>query len=54
MYDFVIIAAGDVVDSGFKQAITGVGEGVVAAYSAYTYIQENELVCVFEDELYNK
>ena len=54
MYDFVIIAAGDVVDSGFKQAITGVGEGVVAAYSAYTYIKENEFVCVFEDELYNK
>ncbi len=31
-------AAGDVVDSHFKQAITGVAEGVIAAYSAYEYI----------------
>jgi len=36
-----IFAAGDVVDSGFKQAITGAAEGVVAAHSAYTYINEN-------------
>jgi thioredoxin reductase (NADPH) len=35
-----IFAAGDVVDSGFKQAITGVAEGVVAAHSTYTYIKE--------------
>jgi len=49
-----IFAAGDVVDSGFKQAITGVGEGVVASYSAYTYINENEFVCFFEDEEYKK
>lgn len=35
-----VFAAGDVVDSGFKQAITGVAEGVIAAYSAYTYINE--------------
>ena len=39
-----IFAAGDVVDSVFKQAITGVGEGVVAAYSAYVYVKENELM----------
>ena len=37
-----VFAAGDVVDSGFKQAITGVGEGVVAAHSAYQFIKENE------------
>ena len=44
-----VFAAGDVVDSGFKQAITGVAEGVVAAHSAYTYIKENEAVSVFDD-----
>jgi len=49
-----VFAAGDVVDSGFKQAITGVAEGVIAAYSAYTYINENEFVCFFEDEEYKK
>jgi len=49
-----IFAAGDVVDSGFKQAITGVGEGVVAVYSAYTYINENEFICVFDDQEYKK
>ncbi len=37
-----VFAAGDIVDSGFKQAITGVGEGVVAAHSAYQYVQEKE------------
>jgi len=45
-----VFAAGDVVDSEFKQAITGVAEGVVAAYSAFTYINENDFVCFFEDE----
>ncbi len=35
-----IYAAGDVVDTKFKQAITGVGEAVSAVYSAYTYIGE--------------
>ena len=44
-----IFAAGDVIDSGFKQAITGVGEGVVAAHSAYTYVMENNPVCFFDD-----
>ncbi|MBL7056511.1 FAD-dependent oxidoreductase [Candidatus Woesearchaeota archaeon] len=38
-----VFAAGDVVDSGFKQAITGVGEGVVAAHSAYQYIKKKEV-----------
>ncbi|RMD45457.1 thioredoxin reductase [Candidatus Pacearchaeota archaeon] len=33
-----VFAAGDVVDSAFKQAITGVAEGVTAAWSAYQLI----------------
>ncbi len=33
-------AAGDVADSPFKQAITGVSEGVIAAYSAFDYVKE--------------
>ena len=37
-----VFAAGDVVDSEFKQAITGVAEGVNAAYQAYKYVNENE------------
>ncbi len=32
-----IFACGDVVDSKFKQAITGAAEGVVAAHSVYQY-----------------
>jgi len=39
-----IFAAGDVVDTTFKQAITGVAEAVLAVYSAFTYINENEIV----------
>ncbi|MFW9769936.1 MAG: NAD(P)/FAD-dependent oxidoreductase [Candidatus Thorarchaeota archaeon] len=39
-----VFAAGDVVDSEFKQAITGVAEGVHAAYQAYKYVNENEFV----------
>lgn len=35
-----VYAAGDVTDSTFKQAVTGVAEGVRAAYSAYMYIRE--------------
>ncbi|NVM18095.1 MAG: FAD-dependent oxidoreductase [Candidatus Lokiarchaeota archaeon] len=35
-----IFAAGDVADAPFKQAITGVAEGVVAAYSAFDHIKE--------------
>jgi thioredoxin reductase (NADPH) len=33
-----VFAAGDVVASSFKQAIVGVAEGVVAAYSAYRFV----------------
>ncbi|MFQ5815828.1 MAG: NAD(P)/FAD-dependent oxidoreductase, partial [Candidatus Hydrothermarchaeaceae archaeon] len=43
-------AAGDVVDTDFKQAITGVAEGVTAAFSAYQYVNENEIICVCDDE----
>lgn len=43
-------AAGDVADTAFKQAITGVAEGVTAAYSAYHYINEHELICYHNDE----
>jgi len=39
-----IFAAGDVVDTSFKQAITGVAEAVLAVYSAYTHINENNIV----------
>ncbi len=42
-------AAGDVVDTRFKQAITGVGEAVAAVYSAYTYINTNAIVCPVGD-----
>lgn len=35
-----IFAAGDVADAPFKQAITGVAEGVIAAYSAFSFISE--------------
>ncbi|MFW9894457.1 MAG: NAD(P)/FAD-dependent oxidoreductase [Candidatus Thorarchaeota archaeon] len=35
-----IFAAGDVADAPFKQAITGVSEGVIAAYSAFDYLKE--------------
>lgn len=45
-----IFAAGDVVDTRFKQAITGVAEGVTAAFSAYHYVNENEIICVCDDE----
>lgn len=36
-----LFAAGDVVDIEFKQAITGVAQGVTASYFAYQYIQNN-------------
>ncbi|UCE10458.1 MAG: FAD-dependent oxidoreductase [Candidatus Thorarchaeota archaeon] len=39
-----VFAAGDVVDTEFKQAITGVAEGVHAAYQAYKYINERDFV----------
>ena len=37
-----VFAAGDVVDTRFKQAIVGVAEGVLAVYSAYMYLNELE------------
>ena len=45
-----VFAAGDVVDTEFKQAITGVAEGVSAAHSAYKYINEHGLICTTQDE----
>ena len=38
-----IYAAGDVADAPFKQAITGVAEGVIAAYSAFDYLKKMEI-----------
>lgn len=49
-----VFAAGDVVDTVFKQAIVGAAEGVHAAHSAYTYINENEFVTTFDDEVYRE
>jgi thioredoxin reductase len=43
-----VFAAGDVVDTEFKQAITGVAEGVHAAYQAYRYVNETEFVLTYE------
>ena len=45
-----VFACGDVVDTNFKQAITGVAEGVTAAYSAYHYINENKDIRYLGDE----
>ncbi|MFQ6135996.1 MAG: NAD(P)/FAD-dependent oxidoreductase [Candidatus Hydrothermarchaeales archaeon] len=45
-----VYAAGDIADRRFKQAITGVAEGVVAAYSAYQYVNEKEVVWPCGDE----
>lgn len=47
-------AAGDVADTQFKQAITGVAEGVAAAYSAYHYINEHNFICLHNDEEFEK
>lgn len=44
-----VYAAGDVTDSPFKQAITGVAEGVTAAYSAYQFVSETKVTCYVED-----
>lgn len=38
-----LFAAGDVVDTEFKQLITGVGEAVKAAYHAYKFVQGREI-----------
>ncbi|MDW7726487.1 MAG: FAD-dependent oxidoreductase [Candidatus Methanoperedens sp.] len=47
-----VFAAGDITDKDFKQAITGVAEGVIAAHSAYKYVNENEFVTTFYDREY--
>src|SRR3990167_6924064 len=39
-----IFAAGDVTDRPFKQLITGVADGCTAAYSAYEYINKEEII----------
>lgn len=47
-----VFAAGDVADTDFKQAITGVAEGVLAVYQAYMYMSgESVSSCVDEDYL---
>ena len=38
-----VFAAGDCADTEFKQAITGVAEGCLAAYSAHNFISEHEI-----------
>lgn len=38
-----VFAAGDVADTPFKQAITGVAEGCIAAWSAYEYLSKQNL-----------
>jgi len=37
-----VFAAGDVTDAEFKQAITGVAQGVTASYYAYKFIKEKK------------
>lgn len=39
-----VFAAGDVADTPFKQLITGVAEGCIAAHSAYEYITKNKVM----------
>ena len=38
-----VYAAGDVADAPFKQAITGVAEGVIAAYSAFDFLKAKKI-----------
>ncbi|MEM3556192.1 MAG: FAD-dependent oxidoreductase [Candidatus Micrarchaeia archaeon] len=38
-----VYAAGDVTNSSFKQIITGAGDGVRAAYSAYIYLKNQKI-----------
>lgn len=38
-----IYAAGDVADAPFKQAITGVAEGVIAAYAVFDYLKKTNI-----------
>ncbi|MBY9006271.1 MAG: FAD-dependent oxidoreductase [Candidatus Lokiarchaeota archaeon] len=39
-----VFAAGDVADAYFKQAITGVAEGVIAAYSAFDFLNKKKII----------
>ena len=43
-------AAGDVANTKFKQAITGVGEAVKAVYSIYEYLTGDKVLCSCVDE----
>lgn len=45
-----VFAAGDVVAKKLKQAIISAAEGVLAAYAAYHYVHEKELICICDDE----
>jgi thioredoxin reductase len=45
-----VFACGDVTDTRFKQAITGAGEAVTAAYWAYTHINSGDFVCPHGEE----
>ncbi|MFX0078705.1 MAG: NAD(P)/FAD-dependent oxidoreductase [Candidatus Hermodarchaeota archaeon] len=45
-----VFAAGDVTDTEFKQAITGVAEGVLAVYQAYKYIGGQAVSSCVDDE----
>jgi thioredoxin reductase (NADPH) len=40
-----VFACGDVTDTSFKQAITGAGEAVSAAYWAYVHVNDEDYVC---------
>lgn len=40
-----VFACGDVTDTKFKQAITGAGEAVTAAYWAYAHVNDPEYIC---------
>jgi len=40
-----IYACGDITNNKFKQAITGVAEGVIAAYNVYQYVTNEVPVC---------
>jgi thioredoxin reductase (NADPH) len=45
-----VFAAGDVAAKKVKQAIISAAEGVTAAYTAYHYVHEQELICLCDDE----
>jgi len=45
-----VFACGDVTDTRFKQAITGAGEAVTAAYWAYTHVTSGDFVCPHGEE----